>query len=57
MRRRNWMLGLTASAMLTGAVAAAPADGYASMVSAAMDRMMAGMMVNRPATSTATSSR
>jgi uncharacterized protein (DUF305 family) len=28
-----------------GAVAAAPADGYASMVSAAMDRMMAGMMV------------
>ena len=45
MRRRNWVLGLTASAMLTGAVAAAPADGYASMVSAAMDRMMAGMMV------------
>ena len=45
MRRRYWMLGLTASALLTGAVAAAPAGGYASMVAAAMDRMMAGMMV------------
>lgn len=49
MRRRywmlDWMLGLTASALLTGAVAAAPAGGYASMVAAAMDRMMAGMMV------------
>ena len=45
MHRRNWMLGLTALALLTGAAAAAPADGYASMVSAAMDRMMAGMMV------------
>ena len=32
-------------AHLSGAVAAAPADGYASMASAAMDRMMAGMMV------------
>ena len=31
--------------MLTGAVAAAPADGYATMMSVAMDRMMAGMMV------------
>ena len=39
------MLGLTASALLTGAVAAAPADGYATMMSVAMDRMMAGMMV------------
>ena len=39
MRRRYWMLGLTASALLTGAVAAAPAGGYASMVAAAMDRM------------------
>ena len=45
MRRRDWMLGLTASALLTGAVAAAPADGYATMMSVAMDRMMAGMMV------------
>lgn len=45
MHRRDWMLGLVASALLTGAVAAAPADGYASMASAAMDRMMAGMMV------------
>nr|WP_211368839.1 DUF305 domain-containing protein [Sphingomonas carotinifaciens] len=39
------MLGLTAPALLTGAAAASPADGYASIVSAAMDRMMAGMMV------------